>query len=610
MRKIRFINTIIIISILFQVISFAGTAGEFVTDKENTACDVINFKSNVVDYKSGICLSLKTGRNEIYINSQVKKLNNVSYENENCLLFVPLREIVELFGGTVNYIPDDQSVKITLPKMGTNTQEKIYQIWVGKAEVLNYDDGSPKISLRKFSDAPVLKNGCVYVDARFFEEMCHFAYVVEDTYGHITISNLIENLGVEEFVINKNFEQLDKDVQKRFKRFDNVLDDINGEVFSDGEVEITLALGICPPYTVSKNSKLIKKVVVLSDKYCTPRGLRIGDSKEKLIDLYIDAKFPGGLPFKFEVSDGKVKKMIFYEYCESENSLATTSNTTNENVSDLKNDNNEKRIYMNLRVGSNDIYMNDATKRIDIAPFLENNIVYVPLREIVELFGGDVKYIPDDKSVIINIPSISYDKKDCFSQIWIDSSKVVNNGCEESKMSSSMYLGTKAEDYVAKIKECHVFVPLNYFERFDFAEVTSSHNDRICISNSAKENGIDKFIINKDFGLLDKDIQTRFIPTGEVQGARDGSYQETVYTDGDLEIAIATGITPHVPYEGAKIIKRISVISDKYATQMGLRVGDSEERYHDLYVGDITGVPFMVKITNGIVTKIEYIALY
>ena len=58
-------------------------------------------------------------------------------------------------------------------------------------------------------------------------------------------------------------------------------------------------------------------------------------------------------------------------------------------------------VCISLKVDSNQILLNGESKTIKNIPFLKNNIAYVPLRDIVELCGGIVEYIPSRRSVII-----------------------------------------------------------------------------------------------------------------------------------------------------------------------------------------------------------------
>jgi hypothetical protein len=152
-------------------------------------------------------------------------------------------------------------------------------------------------------------------------------------------------------------------------------------------------------------------------------------------------------------------------------------------------------IYASLQVGSNDVQINGELKKINNAPFVENDFTYVPLRELVELFGGIVKYIPDDQSVMIALTKQCDSGQAYFSQMWIGTNRVVNNKDDESAVHYWMYSVGKLENYHTIIRDGRVYVPANYFERFGFASVWNSTNDTIIIKSQAADQGKFRYLI-------------------------------------------------------------------------------------------------------------------
>lgn len=237
--------------------------------------------------------------------------------------------------------------------------------------------------------------------------------------------------------------------------------------------------------------------------------------------------------------------------------------------------------FISMKAGDGEVFMPDGSHTLKNVPFVENNIAYVPLRETVELCSGIVRYNEADKSVLIALPD-SPDAK--FSQVWIGSSRVLNNASEEDPLRSYLYDGGKASDYIPVVKNGIVFVPATYFERFGFGGVFyDAQYSIILIDNFEDGNCLAEFKSDSDFSLLDKSIRDRFKSTSKEE-IDSGALIEETFSDGDVELVIRTGEQRYMKTEGVKEeIHMITLISDKYCTPRGLRVGDSKEKALRLY---------------------------
>ena len=119
-------------------------------------------------------------------------------------------------------------------------------------------------------------------------------------------------------------------------------------------------------------------------------------------------------------------------------------------------------ICISLKVGSNQSLMNGEPVTLKNAPFLENDIAYVPLREIVELCDGIVKYIPSDSSVIIALKKKGDNEKTFFSQIWVGKHKILNmeDGWKDisADISEAKYLFPVDENYIPVLRDGCVLI--------------------------------------------------------------------------------------------------------------------------------------------------------
>ena len=82
---------------------------------------------------SGFCISLRAGRNLVYLDGTPYELTNAPFV-ANDIFYVPLRELVELCGGIVEYNASDKSVFLALPSTRTHSAQ-FFQLWVGSGTI-------------------------------------------------------------------------------------------------------------------------------------------------------------------------------------------------------------------------------------------------------------------------------------------------------------------------------------------------------------------------------------------------------------------------------------------------------------------------------------------
>ncbi|GMQ65330.1 stalk domain-containing protein [Vallitalea maricola] len=264
-------------------------------------------------------------------------------------------------------------------------------------------------------------------------------------------------------------------------------------------------------------------------------------------------------------------------------------------VAALEND-STNGICISMAVNSNEALLNGEPITLNNAPFFENGTVYVPLREIINLCGGIVAYIPDEQAVLMALKRPN--DTGVFSKIWIGKARILKD-TEEARIVPTFLKPEKLEHYVPIVKNGKTFIPTEYFS-FCFSARTrwNVERNRIILSFFIKELSVEEFTIGTNFNSLDKDIRDRFKTTGRIiDQSEDGLLKVEVYTDGDMEFTLATNEVSEVQKDFKEIVK-IVLITDKYKTPRGLRVGDSIEKYWDLYGNDKWVTDFFVEMVD------------
>lgn len=114
---------------------------------------------------------------------------------------------------------------------------------------------------------------------------------------------------------------MDKSIRERFKFIGRKEIDSGGlieETFSDGDVELVIRTGEQRYIKHEGVKEEIHMVTLVSDKYCTPEGMRVGDSAEMVLRLYgiaekwfTDGYFTNGR-IKIWLQDGRVVRFSIF----------------------------------------------------------------------------------------------------------------------------------------------------------------------------------------------------------------------------------------------------------------------------------------------------------
>lgn len=187
------------------------------------------------------------------------------------------------------------------------------------------------------------------------------------------------------------------------------------------------------------------------------------------------------------------------------------------------------------------------------------------------------------------------------------------NGSMQPRRQDDYYrrdYGAEQASFLPQLRNGRIFVPVHVIQESGQIEAIWEPDDRrIILTMAENENGIPGFAVGSDFSKLDAAVQERFYPVDDAHSALglDGYYEQT-YTDGDIELVLGFGYREWPA--SRKEIRSVKLVTDRYSTIRGLRVGDSMERYEELYGTTLTVSKdkMPVEVTDGRITLIRFVA--
>lgn len=273
-------------------------------------------------------------------------------------------------------------------------------------------------------------------------------------------------------------------------------------------------------------------------------------------------------------------------------------------------------LSISMKIEEHSALVSGEPVTMENAPFLLDNVPYVPLRETVERFGGIIAPTYNDKRVsgaIYALPGKNDPENWVFSQIWMDNTDYIINGSMQPRRQDDYYrrdYGAEQASLLPQLRNGRIFVPVHVIQESGQIEAIWEPDDRrIILTMAENENGIPGFAVGSDFSKLDAAVQERFYPVDDAHSALglDGYYEQT-YTDGDIELVLGFGYREWPA--SRKEIRSVKLVTDRYSTIRGLRVGDSMERYEELYGTTLTVSKdkMPVEVTDGRITLIRFVA--
>lgn len=273
-------------------------------------------------------------------------------------------------------------------------------------------------------------------------------------------------------------------------------------------------------------------------------------------------------------------------------------------------------LSISMKISESSALVNGKPVALENAPFLLDNVPYVPLRETVERFGGIIAPTYMGKRIsgaLYALPEKNNSENWCFSQIWMDNTDYMLNGSMMSYRPDGYYrrdYGAELASLLPQLRSGRIFVPVHVLQESGQIEAIWEPDDkRLILTMARNENGIPGFAVGSDFSGLDAAVQERFYPVDDAHPALglDGYYEQT-YTDGDIELVLGFGYREWPT--SRKEIRSVKLVTDRYSSIRGLRIGDSMQRYEDLYGTTLTVSKdkMPIEVIDGRIISISFVA--
>ena len=258
---------------------------------------------------------------------------------------------------------------------------------------------------------------------------------------------------------------------------------------------------------------------------------------------------------------------------------------------------------------------NGETVEADEGLIVRNQVPFVPLEEVVVQLGGAYESVTDaagqTTGAVFSLPWPSAPNKRHTSQIWLGRTDF---HCDDEPVPNKWggygwggYMHSQPEERTPFLENGTVYVPLHYLQLSGGSTVLwDSDRRRAIITAAYNEGGISTIPLRRTFFKLNPSLRTG-LSRGESQAGNDA---EIYYGNGDILLHV--GENPSDFFTIFRQVRGVTLLSDRYATQRGLRVGDSAERFYDLYgspaVQDTIGDQMQVVLKDGCVAQIRFAA--
>lgn len=184
-------------------------------------------------------------------------------------------------------------------------------------------------------------------------------------------------------------------------------------------------------------------------------------------------------------------------------------------------------LSISMKISEHTALINGQTTALENAPFLLDQVPYVPLREMVERFGGVIAPTYIDKRIsgaLYALPEKNDPENWCFSQIWLDNTDYMLNGSMMPHYPDHSYYrdyGTGHGSLLPQLRNGRIFVPAHVLQESGQIEaIWEADDQRLILTMAGNENGIPGFTVGNDFSRLDAAVQERFYPVDDAHSAR------------------------------------------------------------------------------------------
>ena len=292
-------------------------------------------------------------------------------------------------------------------------------------------------------------------------------------------------------------------------------------------------------------------------------------------------------------------------FCEKEHNASQTPTFTSAST-------NSYYIFITLIDGHQEALLNGDSISLGVAPFIRGGAFYYPLQPVVEALGGTYAEQEGTAEIYLSGHEVSFQVGAAI--IIIDGTvyKSPETMCEFSMERKSVRVG---EDISPRLSQGVFYVPNGIIPKecpdigLNYAREDPEMGSIIFLRGDQNESGIDAVKLKDSYLALSKDFRSSLKDAGIIGTV--AGYDIEKYQNDDIEVYVMRNSNNEEDIEDMDgKVCAIQLLSSKYNTPRGLRVGDSPYRACMLYGRDSLSYTFSYFIEDGAVASISFYTHY
>lgn len=251
--------------------------------------------------------------------------------------------------------------------------------------------------------------------------------------------------------------------------------------------------------------------------------------------------------------------------------------------------------------GKKEILFCGQEEQLDIAPISMHNMLYLPLRAVVERCGGMVQYEPTERAAMVSLRNHDASPSASFAKFWVGKRQI--RGADETLIDPAH--GDRTQDFSPFLQDGIFYVPVTYFSYLGCEISMSRDGTRVTLAAFDNELRLGGVTIQSYLDEMSPAVLARFKPATTYEAHDYGGWYENVRALTDGQVLLYVGDIVWNPDEGKRsMIAEILLIGQDTATPRGLRLGDPVEKWEALYGNSYMELRFFIQSENGIITQI------
>ncbi len=296
-------------------------------------------------------------------------------------------------------------------------------------------------------------------------------------------------------------------------------------------------------------------------------------------------------------------------------SVSVDASTTKMVISNAQMENyeDENGYVLTLKANENEALLNGNAITLSAKPFIKNGILYIPLKDVTELLGGNYSFNNNVATVELFNVTTKYE---------VGSRSIVVNG--ETYKTADYRQGFEAsgekvatdDNFVPVIVNGIVFIPDQFTGwQCPYNSLLSGlreypESKMIILGGFEQEQGINEVKLLSLYDSLSSDFRTKMKDNGIVSEVL--NYNITEYSTYGLEVYVMRlkdSETNDIEGMDGRVCA-IKVNNPSYSTRRGLKVGDSAYRAWLLYGYDNLSDSFFYKVRSGMIDSMVFYTRY